>query len=146
MQSLLLLPMLRIKPIRFLLQSIYRLRRLGRFLGKQDRVDVWKHTATGNRHTAQQSVQFFVILDRQRNVAWHNTTLFVVASGVAGQLENFRTQVLEDGCQIDRRSSTHTGGVLALTEVTADTTDGELQACLGRGGGRLFVAASSLSC
>ncbi|EJK52043.1 hypothetical protein THAOC_28729, partial [Thalassiosira oceanica] len=39
----------------------------------------------------------------------------------------------------------HAGGVLALAEVTSDTTDGELKPGLGRRGGGLLLTAASLS-
>ena len=56
----------------------------------------------------------------------HNTALLVIAGGITGKLEDLSTEVLEDGSKVDGGTGSHTGGVLALTEVTSDTTDGEL--------------------
>ena len=61
-----------------------------------------------------------------------DTGLLVVTGGVASQLEDFGSQVLKDGGEVDGRSGTDTLGVVALAEETVNTTNGERETGLGR--------------
>ena len=117
-----------------------------RLLGEQHSVNVGENTTGGDGDISEQSVQFLIVLDGQGNVTGDDTALLVVTSGVTSQLQDFSTQVLQHGRQVDGGTGTHTGCVLALTQVTADTTDGELQSSLARTGGlSLLVSTSSLT-
>ena len=110
------------------------LRRLGtrsRLFWQQHSMNIRQHSTGSNRDIAEQPVQFFIILDCQSNVPWNDTGLFVITGGVASKLQNFGAEVFQDGCQVHGGSGTHTGSVLALTEVTTNTTDRELQSSLG---------------
>ena len=98
----------------------------GRLLGEKNSMDVGQHTSRGNGDTTKQFVQLLIILDGKGDVTGHNTSLLVITGGIAGKFQNFSTEVLEDSGKIDGRTGSHTGGVFALTEVTADTSDGEL--------------------
>ena len=114
-----------------------------RLLGEKDSVDVGKNSTRGNGDASEQLVQLLVVLDGKGDVAGHDTALLVVPGGVASKLQDLGTEVLEHGSEVDGSTSSHTGGVLALTEVTSDTADGELKSGLcGRAGGLLFAAAS----
>jgi hypothetical protein len=62
----------------------------------------------------------------------NDTGLLVVTSGVASQLEDFGSEVLKDGSQVDGSTGTDTLSVVALAEKTVDTTNGESQTGLGR--------------
>jgi hypothetical protein len=117
----------------------------GRLLGEKDGVNVGKDTSTGNGDSSEKTVELFIVLDGKSNVTGHDTALFVVTGGVSGEFENLSAKVFEDSGEVDGGASTHSGGVLALTQVTADTTDGELQASLGRCSGGLLLSAASLS-
>jgi len=112
---------------------------------KEDGVDVGKDTSGSNGDSSEKTVEFLVVLDGKGNVTGHNTALLVVTGGVSGQLENLGAEVLEDGSKVNGGSGSHTGGVLSLSEVTSDTTDGELQTCPGRCGGGLLLTAASFS-
>jgi hypothetical protein len=118
---------------------------LGDFFGEQDCVDVRKDTSSSNGHTAEELVELLVVLDRQSDVAGHDTALLVVAGSVTSEFQDLGAEVLEDSRKVDRGTGTHTGGVLALTKVTADTTDGELKTSLGRSRGGLLLAAAALA-
>jgi hypothetical protein len=111
-------------------------------------VDVGKDTSGSDGNSSQESVEFLVVLDGKGDVTGNDTALLVVTGGVSGEFEDLGTEVFEDGSQINGGSGSHTGGVLSLSEVTSDTTDGELQTCLCRcGGGFLLTAAAfSFSC
>lgn len=78
-------------------------------------------------------------------MARNDAALFVVAGGVARQLQDLGAEVLQDGRQVDGGAGAHAGGVLALTQVAADAAHGELQTGFGGSGGALLVAAAALS-
>jgi hypothetical protein len=117
----------------------------GRLLGKQDSVNVGENTSTGNGNSSEKTVQLFIVLDGKSDVTGYDTALLVVTGGVSGEFEDLGAKVFEDGGEVDRGSSSHTGSVLALTQVSANTTDGELQTSLGRCSGGLLLSAASLS-
>ena len=109
-------------------------------------MDVGKNTSSGNSNSSQELVEFLIVLYSKSDVTRDNTALLVVTSGVSGEFENLGTEVLEDGSEVDRRSSSHSCGVLSLSEVTSDTTNRELETSLLRAGHRtLLGSASSLS-
>lgn len=109
-------------------------------------MNVGEDSTGGNRDVAEQLVQLFVILDGQGNMTRDDTGLLVVASSVSSELEDLGAQVLQDSRQIDRGARSHACRVFSHTEVTANTTDGKLQASLGAAAsGRLLLAAASLA-
>ena len=83
-------------------------------LGDEHRVDVGEHTTAGDGHTAEELVELLVVADGQLDVTGHNAGLLVVAGGVAGQLKDLGSEVLEDGGQVHGGTSTDAGGELAL--------------------------------
>lgn len=103
-------------------------------------VDVGKHTTLGDSDVTKQLVQLLVVADGELQVAGDDTGLLVVAGGVASQLEDLSSEVLEDGSEVDGGSSTDTLGVVALAEQTVDTTDRERETSLGG------TAASGKAC
>ena len=105
---------------------------LGGLLGQQDCVDVGQHAARGNGDLAQQLAQLLVIADSQLDVTGDNSGLLVVTSCVASQLEDLSREVLQHCCQVDWCSSTDPGGVLALLQVSCDTSDRKLQVSWGQ--------------
>ena len=108
-------------------------------------MNVGQDTSSSNGDSSQELVEFLVVLDGQGDVTGHNTGLFVVTRGVSGQLENLGAQVLQDSSQVHGGSGSHAGGVLALTQVTADTTDGELQSGFSRSGCGFLSSTASFS-
>ena len=105
---------------------------LGRsLLGQQHGMNVGKDTTTSDGDATEQLVQLLVVLDGKSKVTGHDTSLLVIPSGIAGELQDLGAEVLEDGGEVDGSAGTHAGGVFALTEVTADTADGELKSGLG---------------
>ena len=108
-------------------------------------MDVGENTTTGNGDSSKQFIQLFVVLDCQSDVTGHDSRLLVVASSVSGKLKNLGAEVLQDGSKVDGGSSSHTGGILSGTQVSADTTNRELQTCLGRCGGGLLGSTASFS-
>ena len=108
-------------------------------------MDVGQDAAGSDGHVAQELVELLVVLDGEGEVARDDAGLLVVAGGVPGELEDLGAEVLEDGREVDGGAGAHAGGVLALAEVPADATHGELQPGLGGRAGALLGAAASLS-
>ena len=50
----------------------------------------------------------------------------------SSKLEDFSSQVLKDGSEVDGSAGTDTLSVVALAEETVDTTNGECETSLGR--------------
>jgi len=95
-------------------------------------VDVGEDTALGNGHVAEKLVQLLVVPDGELKVPGDDTGLLVVAGGVASQLENLGSEVLEHGSEVDGGAGTDTLGVVALAKETVHTTNGERQTGLRR--------------
>ena len=97
------------------------------FLGEEYCLDVGEYTTLGNGDTGEEFVQLFVIADGELKMTGDDSGLLVVTSGVACQLENLSSQVLEDSCQVDGGTGANTLGVVALPQETVDTSHWELK-------------------
>ena len=95
-------------------------------------VDVGQNTTLGDGDVAEKLVQLLIVADGELEVTGNDTGLLVVASGVASKLEDFGSQVLKDGSEVDGSAGTDTLSVVALAEETVDTTDRECETSLGR--------------
>ncbi len=102
-----------------------------RFLGQQDSLDVGQDTTLCDGHARQEFVQLLVVTDGQLQMTGDDSGLLVVTGSVACQLQNFSSQVLEHGSQVDGSTGTHTLGVVTFTQKTVDTAHGELQSSAG---------------
>lgn len=98
---------------------------------KRTLVDVRQDTTLGDGDVTQELVQLLIVPDGELQVAGDDTGLLVVTGGVASQLENLSSEVLENGGQVDGCTGTDTLSVVALAEKTVDTADGERQTSLG---------------
>lgn len=94
-------------------------------------VNVGENTTLGNGDVTQKLVQLLIVTDGKLKVTGDDTGLLVVTGGVTSQLENFSSEVLKDGSQVDGSTGTDTLSVVALAEKTVDTTNGEGQTGLG---------------
>lgn len=117
----------------------------GSLLGEKDRVDVGEDTSRRDGDAAEQLVQLLIVLDGKGDVTGHNTALLVVTGGVSGKLQDLSAEVFQHCGEVDGCSGSHTGGVLSLTKVPSDTSDGELKSSLGGRAGLLLLAASSFT-
>ena len=79
----------------------------------------------------EELVEFLVVSDSEENVSGDDSGLLVVLSGVSSQLENLSSQVFEDGGEIDGGTSTNSFGVVGVSEESANSSDGELEASSG---------------
>jgi hypothetical protein len=123
------------------------LRLLALALREQDGVDVGQDAAGRDGHAAEELVELLVVADGQLHVPGDDAGLLVVAGGVAGELKDLGTEVLEDRGQVDRSAGSNALG--GAPQEAVDASDRELKPGLGRAGlgcsllGRL--ATSSLS-
>jgi hypothetical protein len=88
-------------------------------------VNVWQDTTLSDCDVAQKLVQLLIVADGELEMTRDNTGLLVVTSGVASKFENFSCEVLEDGCEVHWGTSTDTLSVVALSQETVDTANGE---------------------
>jgi hypothetical protein len=72
-------------------------------------------------------VQLLVVADGNHDVTRDDTDTLVITRGVSGELEDLSSQVLQDGSEVDGGSDTNTASILALLELTVETSDGEGQ-------------------
>jgi hypothetical protein len=94
-------------------------------------VDVREDTTLGNGDMTQELVQLFIVSDGKLKMTGDDTGLLVVAGSVTSQLEDFGSEVLKDGSEVDGSTGTDTLSVVALSEKTVDTTDRECETSLG---------------
>ena len=94
-------------------------------------VNVGEDTTLGNCDVTEKLVQFLIVADGKLKMTGNDTSLLVVTSGVTSQLENFSSEVLENGSQVDGSTSTNTLGIVAFPQETVNTTDGESETGLG---------------
>lgn len=107
-------------------------------LGEKNSLDVGEDTTLGDGDSGQKFVQLLVVPDGQLQMSGDDSGLLVVSGGVTCQLKNLSGEVLQNGSQVDWGSGTDTLGVVAFTEETMDTSDGELKS--GPGGSGLGLA------
>jgi hypothetical protein len=101
---------------------------------KHTLVDVGQDTTLGDGDVTQELVQFLIVADGELQMTGDDTGLLVVTSGVASQLEDFGSEVLKDGSQVDGSTGTDTLSVVALSQETVDTADRECETRLGGSG------------
>jgi hypothetical protein len=95
-------------------------------------VDVGEDTTLGNGDMAQELVQLLIVSDGKLKMTGDDTGLLVVAGSVTSQLEDFGSEVLENGSEVDGSTSTDTLSVVALSEKTVDTANRESETSLRR--------------
>jgi len=98
-------------------------------------VNVGKDTTLGDGNVAQKLVQLLIVSDGELKMTGDDTGLLVVAGSVTSQLEDFGSEVLKDGSEVDGSTGTDTLSVVALSEETVDTTNRESETSLGRTSG-----------
>ena len=85
-------------------------------------------TTVGDDGIGQELVKFWVFLDGHEDASWDYSSLLHVLGVVSGQLEDFSSQVLEDGGQVDWGTGSDSLGVSALSEESGDSSDWEVEA------------------
>jgi hypothetical protein len=94
-------------------------------------MDVGEDTTLSNGDVTEKLVQFLVIADSKLKMTGDDTGLLVITGGIASQLEDFSSEILENSSEVDGSTGTDTLSVVSLAEKTMDTTNGESQASLG---------------
>ena len=57
---------------------------------------------------AEKLVQFLIVADGELKMTRNDTGLLVITSSVTSQLKNFGSEVLKNGSEVDRGTSTNT--------------------------------------
>ena len=114
-----------------LLLQVKRLLGLVGLLGEEYGLDVRQYTTLGDGHTGEELVQFLVVADSQLQVTGDDPGLLVVTGSIACQLKNLSGQVFHDGGQVHWGTGSYSLGIVSLTQVTVDTSHGELQTGTG---------------
>jgi hypothetical protein len=91
-------------------------------------VNVWQDTTLRNCNVPQKLVQLLIVADGELEMTRDDTGLLVVTGGVASKFEDFSREVFKHGRKVDWGTSTDTLGVVALSQETVDTADGECEA------------------
>jgi len=102
--------------------------------GQELGVDVGEDTTVGDGCVDHQSVELLVVSDGEQDVSGDDSGLLVILGGVAGQLQNFGGQILEDGGEVNGGTGSDSVTVSAGFQESGQTTNGELEA--GSGGSR----------
>ena len=100
---------------------------LGGLLGKKDGVDEGDDSTLGDGDASQKPVELLVITDGQLKVTRDDPGLLVVPGSVSSKLEDLGSEVLHDGGEVDRGSSSDTVGVTTFAKKTMDPTHRELK-------------------
>ena len=69
-------------------------------------MDVGEDTTLSDSDTSKELAQLLIVADSQLDVAGDDASLLVVASGIAGELENLSSQVFENGSEVHGGTST----------------------------------------
>ena len=118
---------------------------LFRLLGEKDGLDVGQDTTLGDGDSREKFVQLLVITDGELKMSWDDSGLLVVTGSIASQLEDLSSEVLEDGSQVDRGTSTHPLSIVAFAEESVDSANGELKSSAAGSALCLSLGLSSFS-
>lgn len=100
-------------------------------LGQKHSLDVGEYTTLGDGDSREKLVQLLVITDSQLKMTGDDPGLLVVTGSISCQLENLSSQVFHDSSQVHWCSSSYTLSIVALAQVTVDTSNWELQTSTG---------------
>jgi hypothetical protein len=73
-------------------------------LRKLTLMNVWQNTTLSDSDVSKKFVQFLVVPDGELEMARNDAGLLVVTGSVAGQFEDFGCEILENGCEVNRRA------------------------------------------
>lgn len=96
-------------------------------LGQKDSLNVWQYTTLSDGDSRKKLVQLLVITNGKLEMSGDDSGLFVVSCGIACQLEDLSSQILQDCGEVDWCTGSHSLGIVSLSQETMDTTDGELE-------------------
>ena len=114
-------------------------------LGQENSLDVRQNTSLSNGDSTQKLVQLLVVPDGQLKMPGVDPQLLVVTGGVASQLKDLSSQVLDNCSQVDWGTSSNALTIVAPLQVTVNTAHWELKSSTGRTGLALGTGFASLS-
>ena len=108
-------------------------------------MNVRNHTSTGNG-SLDEGIEFFISTNGELQVTRSDTLDLEVLAGISGQLEDFGSEVLQNGRSVNGGGGSDTVSLVdRVLEETVDTTDGELKSSLARTRLRGLLGCRSLS-
>ncbi len=90
-------------------------------------MDVGEDTTLGNGDMSEEFVEFLIVADGELEMTGNDTGLLVVTGSVSSQFEDFSSEVLKDGSEVNGGTGTNTLSIVALSQETVDTSNGELE-------------------
>jgi len=114
-------------------------------LGQENSLDVGQNTSLCNCNTREQLVQLLIVADSKLQVTGDDPALLVVTGSISCQLENLSCQVLHDSGKVDWCASSHSLSIVALPQVTVNTSHGELETSTAAPSLALSLCLSSFS-
>ena len=108
-------------------------------------MDVGENTAGSDGDVPQEAVELLIIAHGQLDVAGDDAGLLVVLGGIASELEDLGSEVLEDGADVDGGASANARRHSCLADVACKTADRELQTGLGASADGLALGCRLLS-
>ena len=64
-------------------------------------MNVGQDTTLGDCDVPEKSIQFLIVADGELEMTGDDTGLLVVTRGIAGQFEDFGSEVFEHSCEVD---------------------------------------------
>ena len=111
---------------------------LGRLVDKR-LVNVRDDTTTSNGGL-DESIEFLVTSNGKLKMPGCDTLDLQILAGISSQLQDFSSEIFENGGSVDSSRGSNTLAVLDRTfQETMNTTDRKLQTCLGRTRLRSFL-------
>ena len=100
-------------------------------LSDESRVDLGEDTTLSDGGSTEKSVELLVVSDGELNVSWDDSASLVVLGGVSSELEDLSGEVLKNGGSVDWGTGSNSSGGSGLSEVSGDSSDGELESSSG---------------
>ena len=95
--------------------------------GQKNGLDVGENATLGDGDSREQLVQLLVVADGQLEMSRDYPSFLVVPCGIACQLQDFSGQVLEHCGQVHGCSGSDTLGIIAFSQESVNSSDGELK-------------------
>ena len=86
-------------------------------LWEQEWVYVGKHTGLSDGGVDHQLVEFLVVSHSKLDVAWSDGLLLVLVASITSQFEDFRGDILHDGCHENSSTGSDLLSLATLLEV-----------------------------
>jgi len=94
-------------------------------------VDVGKNTSSSDCSRVKKSVQLRIVADSKLDVTGYYSGLFVVFSGVSGELENLSSEIFKHSSEVHWGTSTDAFSIATRLQKAANSANWELKSGFG---------------